>query len=702
MGAVCATWLAGPLLGECLAQAPAAPAPAAPASAAAAQPVPLAVAAQTPEPGKLILERRPRISATLGDAAAVDPKTVTVEVDGVDVTLLVTVEQGRITYTPPADLAHGERTVRISAAGPGGVAFAPAEWKFKIRRFAAFEEASLSGELSSTFERALRKPKKEPADASGVSKKTETPVNNLQNNLSVRGLLKEGDFTARLDSNLRYNDEFRPRARPKSANDKLDIANYLIGVERNPLLFELGDVSIQEGFFGAPSLSRRGMHLKLDQLQSTGLAAQAFGTRYETTQGHDPFFGPEDGDSVLYGGAVLVAPFQDRELLKLHGLGVRGHRFSSAPGSNVGAIVSGERGELWSFGTSSALFGGQLKFSTEIAFSEFDQDTLDEAREEADKAWRARLEGTQGLGSVLDAPVMTLAAFEYSYVGFSFRSPANPGIQPDRRGFTFKDDTTWKIVIFSWGYSAFEDNTDLLVQLPRVRSRTWEAALGLAPPELPSPVFTYKRQTQRSFYEPESFGEKGVDNTQTTYDLRVTWGLGENLSANWGATLIVLDDKRLITSTTTGGDTYTWQAQMGLTLKPLTTLSVSPNYNYTRLDEKTKTVVLASGETVHDRVRTETHTGTLTLAQELIAKILILDVQASGAASASSDDSVDNQTYSGVARLTWNVGSLFWAYGKQALSLRTNFNRVVDHVARRDTNEVGIFLILDLLSPYSL
>ena len=69
MGAVCATWLAGPLLGECLAQAPAAPAPAAPASAAAAQPVPLAVAAQTPEPGKLILERRPRISATLGNGA---------------------------------------------------------------------------------------------------------------------------------------------------------------------------------------------------------------------------------------------------------------------------------------------------------------------------------------------------------------------------------------------------------------------------------------------------------------------------------------------------------------------------------------------------------------------------------------------------------------------------------------------------------
>jgi len=147
---------------------------------------------------------------------------------------------------------------------------------------------------------------------------------------------------------------------------------------------------------------------------------------------------------------------------------------------------------------------------------------------------------------------------------------------------------------------------------------------------------------------------------------------------------------------------YTWQTQAGLTLKPLKTLSVSPNYNYTLVDEKTKTVVLDSGATIHDRVRTEAHTATLTLVQELIPKILNLDVQASGASSASSDDSVDNQTYSGVARLTWNVGSLFWDYGKQALSLRTNFNRVVDHVARRDTNEVGIFLILDLLSPYNL
>src|SRR6185436_17276123 len=142
-----------------------------------------------------------------------------------------------------------------------GAPLTPAEWKFKIRRFAGIEDASLSGELSTTYEGAVRKSVKEPTDGSGVSHKTETPVHNLQNNLAIRGLLKEGEFTAKLDANIRYADDFRPQQRPKSSTEKLDIANYLINLDRKPFTFELGDVLVNEGFFGAPNLSRRGMHL---------------------------------------------------------------------------------------------------------------------------------------------------------------------------------------------------------------------------------------------------------------------------------------------------------------------------------------------------------------------------------------------------------------------------------------------------------
>jgi len=72
------------------------------------------------------------------------------------------------------------------------------------------------------------------------------------------------------------------------------------------------------------------------------------------------------------------------------------------------------------------------------------------------------------------------------------------------------------------------------------------------------------------------------------------------------------------------------------------------------------------------------------------------------ASTTTSDDATNNQTYGGTGRITWNLGKLFWDYGKQALSLRTNFNRTRDMVTHTDTNEIGVFLILDLLSPYNL
>ncbi|HEV8585694.1 MAG TPA: hypothetical protein VGT02_12055 [Methylomirabilota bacterium] len=632
---------------------------------------------------------------------AIDQKSVVMEVDGVDVTMVARVDNGRVSYVPGAPLKHGEHKVKITANARDGSTLAPLEWSFKIRRFSIFEEASLSGELSATYEGALRKPKKEPSPGSGVSHKTETPVHNLQSNLSVRGLLKEGEFTGKLDANIRYADNFKPQARPKEDTEKLDIANYLIGLDRKPLTFELGDILVNEGFYGAPSLSRRGMHLVAKD-ESLGVMAHLFGTRYETTSGHDPFFGPEEGHSLIWGGAIGYSPFSDKEALRLHVMNVKGHRYSSSPGANVGTIVAGEEGDLWSFGTSSSFANGRFKILSEIAFSEFDTNTTDEFHEQADKAWRVRLEGQEPLFTLFDGPVAMRWGGEYSRVGFAFRSPANPGLQADRDGWSVKSDTTWKIVTVTLGYAAFHDNLDLLATLPRVRTFVWNGGIALAPPDLPSVAFNYNRSDQRSFYEPESHGGKGVDNLQDTYTL--TTGLSrEQWSANITLTANFFDEKRPITIGTTGGDRDTYTTQGSFSYKPLPPLTITPSLTWTVIDEKNKQTVLGfSGEQTLQRVRTESLTGTLGVAHEIIAQVLNLDVQLSGASSQSSDGLQDNQVWSGVGRITWNLGKLFWDYGKQAVSLRVNWNRTLDHVVPRDTNEIGVFVILDLLAPYNL
>jgi hypothetical protein len=678
------------------------PGPGAPAAPAPAAPMP-AVAGQSPEPGKLILERKPEIGVMFQSPEAIDQKSVVMEVDGVDVTMLARVENGRVSYVPASPLKHGEHKVKLTANAKDGSTLAPLEWSFKIRRFSIFEEASLSGELSSTYEGAVRKPKKEPSPGSGVSHKTETPVHNFQSNLSVRGLLKEGEFTGKLDSNIRYADDFRPQARPKEDTEKLDIANYLISLDRKPLTFELGDILVNEGFYGAPSLSRRGMQLVAKD-ESLGLMAHLFGTRYESTKGHDPFFGPEEGASVLWGGAIAYSPFADQEALRLHVMNVKGHRYSTSPGANVGTIVSGEEGELWSYGTSSNFANGRLKILTEVALSEFDTNTTDEFREKRDRAYRGRLEGIEPLLSLQEAPVAMRWGFEYAHVGFDFRSPANPGLQPDRDGWNIKTDTTWKAATLTIGYADFRDNTDDMRTLPTVYTSVWNGGIALAPADLPSVALNYNRSTQKSFREPVSHTVvlHGIDNVQDTYTLttgltRDTWSTNITLTANF------FDEKRQITVGTTGGDRDTYTTQGSFSFKPLPPLTISPSLTWTLIDEKTKqTVLAASGEQALERVRTETLTGTLTIAHEIIAQMLNFDLQLSGASTQSSDGLQDNQVWSGVGRLSWNLGKLFWDYGKQAVSLRVNWNRTIDHVVPNDTNEIGVFLILDLLAPYEL
>jgi len=631
--------------------------------------------------------------------AVLDPKSVAMEVDSADVTLFLKVAPGRVTYVPASDLTPGEHNVKFTAADKTGRAIEPVEWKFKIRRFAAFEEASIGGDLTASLERALRKPIKEPKDDSGVSKKTETPLHLFSGNLRVDGLLKEGDFTAKLNSNVRYVDEFRPRARPKSDKDKLDLANYLITFDRKPLNLEMGDLVVNEGFFGAPNLARRGLQFQANDMDDRGLKLTLFGTRYETIKGHHPFFGvEEDKESLLWGGALTWAPFANRDWLKLHSMNVQGHRFSTAPGANVGTVVSGEEGDLWSFGTTSILFGGRLKLATEVAFSEFDTDTTNEFKEESDKAYRGTIEGMHDVAMLLDSPVTVKLGAEYSYVGFRFRSPANPGLQPDREGYSLKKDTLWKIATLSLGFSAFNDNTDRLDLLPRVRTHSWNTALTLAPPDLPSLVLNYSRSLQRSYYEPEVFGPKRIDNFQNTYGFNTSYGR-EAWSVNLGGSVNFFHDETL---TLQAGDKTTWTATAGMSLKPVQSLSISPSFNFNRIDDKDKVVFLRDNTQVRRRVYGDTLTGTLTLAQEFIPKILNLDIQVSGSSTQSSDDTVDSQTYGGVGRLTWNVGNLFWDWGKQALSLRMNFNRVKDHVIPQDRNEIGIFMIIDLLAPYKL
>ena len=70
--------------------------------------------------GATVSEKRPTLTAALSDDVAVDPSTIVVKVDGVDVTSSATTSATSVSYTPASDLQDGSHTFYVSVEDTAG------------------------------------------------------------------------------------------------------------------------------------------------------------------------------------------------------------------------------------------------------------------------------------------------------------------------------------------------------------------------------------------------------------------------------------------------------------------------------------------------------------------------------------------------------------------------------------------------------
>jgi len=103
---------------------------------------PPSVEGQQPSPNALIGTDYPQIYARLGGgSSAVDPATVRVIVDGVDVTDLSTVSSAYIAYTPTEQMTGGTHTVDVSGQSDDGTPF-DSQWSFRIQSYSSTDYIS--------------------------------------------------------------------------------------------------------------------------------------------------------------------------------------------------------------------------------------------------------------------------------------------------------------------------------------------------------------------------------------------------------------------------------------------------------------------------------------------------------------------------------------------------------------------------------
>jgi hypothetical protein len=91
-----------------------------------------------PDDGSASSDRTPVISAAVSDAGTgVDPSTVSLTVDGIDVTGRTAFGGGRLTYVPTVPLGYGSHTAVARAADRAGNSAQPLAWTFGVRDEAA-------------------------------------------------------------------------------------------------------------------------------------------------------------------------------------------------------------------------------------------------------------------------------------------------------------------------------------------------------------------------------------------------------------------------------------------------------------------------------------------------------------------------------------------------------------------------------------
>ncbi len=666
------------------------------------QPLPPGVEV-SPRPDAVTVNRRPPISVKFPEA--VDPKAVVVQVDSQDVTSALVQQEARFTYEPQADLRPGIHRVSVQG-GP-----APIEWCFAQRKFAEIDDLSAAGEFSVTEEYALKKPTQDD------------PRNKLSGNAHVVGRAADGDVTATTEWNVRYlgtwnPEQYRiePNPGPHGTVDGVDVPNFRTVLSYKQNSAELGDINIQESTLVAPSFPRRGVQVKIG-VPFWNAEGHFFGARpqVDTTSRH--LTGLDNENERLFGGSVAFSPFvTDPSLFRLKSTYVAG--VSQNQGAASIATTSAEQnGSALSFLVTSAAFQNRARFEGEYATSWFDPAVTAATGRNLDKAGRARLELQDASLQVVEKPVQLRLNGEYDYVGAFYQSIANTGLQQDRQKFFGDGGVGWGPINVTLNGERSHDNVANNSSRARIYSTLRGVGFTLAQPDWPSLNLNVSRTNQESVRDPFDFTNNApfprVDNVvnQLGGTLAYTWRfLSLNLGAQKSQTL---DYTRLARNT----NVLAYNAGLSLNLfegrfvlSPTVTWTETETLPTDDLDQLGMNKI----PTPVSSVLTRTAVATVTATGIIIPGELTFDGQFSltdtrvkpvdnGVAPPIGTLTFSNQTVNknAVGRLTWNFEKYIGNYGRQALSLRVNWNNVADRLTpANDRSDVGFYLILDVFAPF--
>lgn len=399
-----------------------------------------------------------------------DLKQLGIELDDMDVTATVTVENNVAVITPSQPLDWGQHQLRLVEYAPDGDIVERGLWILEVRKSEAFREANFRA--NATLNLVRRVSDKNLGDSPGKSQ--------ADGSAALAGGLADGSWRATGQMDLLYNSQENQMPR---GNDKVDMGQFLLTGETGRFTAKAGHHTVGTDSMIMQNFNSRGVSGGY-QSEDTGTSVNVFSLRTQNVTGFQEGFGIGDSDNRVDGVTVSGRPITSRRDALVVSAA---HLFGADPGQ-TGEGVGGDsltttEGRASSVVADGNLLDKRLRLRAEYASSDFDFDGPNTGSPaEHDQAYSALISYTPWHDKVVrDKPMAWNLGLEHKRIGTFFRSPANPQGVADRdliRGFT---GFNWSGLDLQASIATETDNVNDLALLPRIETLQTVWSLSYTP-----------------------------------------------------------------------------------------------------------------------------------------------------------------------------------------------------------------------------
>ncbi len=608
----------------------------------------------SPPDGSELIDKKPLIRAVF--PAPVDPASVIVILDGVDMTPLANITETGFEFRPVIALLPGRHGLSVSVVDREGRQLLQ-EVTFTTRTSDAFEEAFSRNDVWLSYDNAIDRPENDDA----------MPDSRFEGHIRSYSGISERGWRISLDANVRYLDQNAQPVPPRQ--NGIDAANWLLtaGYSEGDLRLrtELGDVLLNETQNTVFNLSRRGgiMNLEYDDVSLrvfSVMSGQVYGL--EGNSG----IGGASADRIA--GASGSVKFMDEKMefgvLSLSG-GEEGSSFGAATAS------APNRGSVFGVFLNSDFFDNRFKTELESDFSDFDPDTDDDVESKRDRAARLRVSG------VMDRYHYEAA---YEYLGRDYGAVGNQWLRKDMEGFRIGNGYLFGPQTISVFFSRNSDNVRDDGAFPTIVN--YQGMLDYSYqgiPDLPMGL-SYQKGMQDSTKEPE-FSKKLLLYSDTIAG-RVHYAAGV-MNLGFQAAYSSMNDRTPENNDTTA-----------------TTYTITPGYNVAGVSMYPSFSLNVSKNRMTE-VNTDTYTAALDLRVRSRGSRASFSTSGAFNIVKASDSSMDARNLNIGAGITYEIQKYQTPFFRPAIGLKGAYSRFTD-TAHLDTKRNEFTLYIALTAGMSL